>query len=126
MGAEWFVDCTDDVSNADEAFDKLVHEAYFNYGHNGYSGTICEKDGYITFPIPEFILEDIHSYHDVEDLIEYVSSEGYNAMGHDKKGKKGWAAKVYETIDDKWGPAGCFIYNSNYGKMYYFFGWASC
>ena len=38
--------------NAQVAFDKAVEQALYDHGHNGYTGTIAEKqeEGFIRFP----------------------------------------------------------------------------
>ena len=45
MGGEWF-ETESEGATVDEAFNKAVEQAIYDYGHSGYSGTIKEKDGF--------------------------------------------------------------------------------
>ena len=81
---------------AKEAFQSAVHQAQYEHGHGGYSGTIAEKHSFCMIPLPQG--KDHNEY--AEYLIDIGDSR----------------------IRDKWGDAGCFDLGD--GK-YYFFGWAS-
>ena len=83
--------------NAQEAFDDAVDQACYDFGHQGYTGSIAEKSSFVKIPLPE----GRNPYEYAETLI----SEGDS------------------RIDSKWGPAGCFELG---GEEFYFFGWASC
>ena len=52
MGGEWFEE-EGTGATAQEAFDKLVKEAQYDYGHSGYTGTIAEKPGFELVEAPE-------------------------------------------------------------------------
>lgn len=82
--------------SASDAFNEAVDQAHYDYGHQGYTGTICEKDSFVMIPLPEGI--DPESYADL--LIDNQDTR----------------------IDDKWGPAGCFQLSET---EFFFFGWAS-
>ncbi|WP_405523479.1 hypothetical protein OG426_09680 [Streptomyces canus] len=87
-----------------EAFDSVVEEAQFEYGHRGYTGGIAEKDRY-TGHLRERVAETIAE--------EYVS----HLMNRDD-----------DRIDDKWGPAGVIPVTPGEGgrPRLLFFGFASC
>lgn len=84
--------------DAKDAFNKAIEEAYYDWGHSGYTGTIAEKDSFIMIEVPEDFKEKPHDY------VEYL------LYGDD------------ERISDKWGPAGCIEIEKG---QYVFFGWAS-
>lgn len=71
-----------------EAYESAVAEAIFNHGHEPYSGTIKEKDGFVMIDVPSKWKgkEEEYAYH----LIEEDDSR----------------------ISDKWGPAGCILLES--------------
>lgn len=97
MGACSFVKVAKGDS-AQEAFDSAVKEAQYQHGHDGYSGTIAEKDSFKLFnPSQEWL----------KDMIE-------ERRHHDHK--------YWKEVDDKYGPAGCFDLG---GGEWMFFGWAS-
>lgn len=81
---------------ARKAFDEAVKNARYEYGHNGYTGTIAEKGSFVMITCPQG--RDPQDYAD--ELIEE----------EDKR------------IDDKYGPAGCIALGEN---RWLFFGWAS-
>jgi hypothetical protein len=95
MGAESFIN-TAAGKTAQEAFDAITHQARYNYGHAGYTGTIAEKHEFVMIDVPEGLDPVLYA----QQLIE------------DDDGR----------IDDKWGPAGCIDVG---GGTYLFFGWAS-
>lgn len=85
--------------NAQEAFDKAVEEALYEYGHRGYTGTIAEKGCFAVIPVPA----DEKPYEYAQRLMD----EGD------------------ERIDDKWGPCGCVLLKSGSKEnQYLFFGYA--
>lgn len=81
---------------ATEAFNKVVKEAQYEYGHGGYSGTIAEKSGFVMIAVPAGVAPRKYA----NDLINDDDPR----------------------ISDKWGPAGCIDLGN--GK-FFFFGWAS-
>lgn len=84
---------------AGQAFDAAVKEAQYDYGHAGYTGTICEKDGWVMVsdkPLP----------------LDEAVALGNRLLDEDDA-----------RISDKWGPAGAIAID---GGGFYFFGWASC
>lgn len=83
-------------SSAKEAFDKATADARYEHGHGGYTGTIAEKDSFVTIEVPPGL--------DPQEYAEKLFREGD------------------PRIDDKWGPAGCVHLG---GEDYLFFGWAS-
>ncbi|RLI66821.1 MAG: hypothetical protein DRO67_00160 [Candidatus Asgardarchaeum californiense] len=84
-------------STAKEAFQNAREEAFYDYGHSGYTGTIAEKN---TFRM-------IHC----ECTSEAVSAKMDEVMENESH----W-------IQDKWGPAGCIKLENN---EWLFFGFAS-
>lgn len=106
MGAEVFG--TRSIGrDAHEAFRIAVEQAAWAHGHEGYTGTIAEKDSFTMITLPE----GVNPWEYSEELIE--------------KGDR--------RIDDKWGPAGCFKGDEILDKdgkgtgtyEFFFFGWAS-
>ena len=95
MGAEVFFAKTSG-KNKQEAFKNAIEDAYYQHGHDGYTGSIAEKDSFVMIPLPEG--EDPYTYAD-----KLIDEED-------------------RRIDDKWGPAGCFDLGN--GESF-FFGWAS-
>ena len=95
MGSESFSHQAEGKS-AKDAFQKARKQALYDRGHDGYTGTIAEKDAFIMIELPKG--QEAEAYAD--KLIDEA----------DKR------------IDDKWGPAGCIQIKKN---LYLFFGWAS-
>ncbi|MBT7080174.1 MAG: hypothetical protein HN929_01685 [Chloroflexi bacterium] len=95
MGAETF-ETIGKGKTVQIAFNNAKEEAYYDYGHSGYTGTIAEKDRFIIIPLPEG--REAGEYSD--ELI----SDGD------------------PRIDDKWGPVGCIKIQDG---EWLFFGWAS-
>ena len=96
MGACEFT-CLGKGKTAQKAFNILVEEAQYDYGHAGYTGTIAEKDSFVMIDVPA----------DCKTPIVYADK----LLADDDK-----------RISDKWGPAGCVQVSKN---TWYFFGWAS-
>lgn len=71
-----------------EAFQKAVEEAQYLHGHDGYTGTIAEKESFVLIPVPEEYKARPMDY-------------AYKLMEDDD-----------ERIEDKWGPAGCVLVKS--------------
>lgn len=83
-------------TTARQAFADAREEAYYRFGHDGYTGSIAEKSKFMMIALPEG-----------EDAMTYA-----------------W--KLIDEgdprVDDKWGPAGCIDEGDG---NYLFFGWAS-
>ena len=77
MGAEYF-EIKVKGATAREAYRSAVEQAIWDWGHQGYSGTIKETDGFKEFNL---------NGKTVEDRIREIDQSG--------------------AIDDKWGPCGC-------------------
>ncbi len=71
---------------ARDAFVSAREEAFHRYGHDGYTGSIAEKDTFKMFVLP--------AGEEPGPAARRLLDEAY------KSGKPG-------TIDDKYGPAGC-------------------
>jgi hypothetical protein len=97
--------CRQRGKSSGEAFLAAVHEAQWEYGHGGYSGTIAEKRSHVMIYSDEVTSHDT-AYQYAEKLIDECDSR----------------------IWDKWGPAGCIeIPDSEQDgtKEFLFFGMAS-
>lgn len=81
---------------AAEAFNTAVQDALYAYGHDGYTGSIAEKNSYKMISVPD----DADPYDYAEKLIEEDD----------------------RRIADKYGPAGCIKLADG---EYLFFGYAS-
>ena len=79
MGASYFEDIGEGAT-AQEAFDALVEQAYWDFGHNGYTGTICEKRRW------QMATEEIMDEKDARELADDLAST--------------------EPFSSKWDPAG--------------------
>src|SRR5574343_422261 len=112
MGAETFENVVYEVRHgcktAKEAFDFAVEEAYYDYGHAGYTGTICEKQSFVLIKEAK-----CNTVKEALTLANKLIDEGD------------------DRIDDKWGPAGCIEVNEKITadsdkttKAFVFFGWA--
>ena len=95
MGASVFTHIAHGKS-AKEAFSNARQDALYNHGHGGYTGTIAEKDSFVTINVPAG--RDPREY--AEELIDTCDPR----------------------VDDKWGPAGCIAIGNG---RFLFFGWAS-
>lgn len=87
MGAEEF-NVISSGKNAQEAFNKAVEQAQYDYGHRGYTGTIAEKDSFIMIkPDPG---------QTIDDLMELVDDKwgpaGCIDLGDGKYRFFGWAS----------------------------------
>lgn len=98
MGGTTFKN-VEEGETAAQAFSRAVAGAQFDYGHNGYTGTIAEKYEFTIVTETPLPLDKAKSL--AEELIEDGDAR----------------------IDDKWGPAGCIPIEG--GKRFLFFGWAS-
>lgn len=88
-----------DAKTAKKAYKALVEEAHYYCGHSGYTGTICETDGFKLVKLPANIAPDTES-----------------------TAFKQWMEITRESeFKDKWGPCACVELPDHW----FFFGWAS-
>jgi len=81
----------------EEAFRRAVDMARYRFGHDGYTGSIAEKESFVMVEVPRGAEPEEHAY-------TLLMARGV----------------------DKWGPAGCIVLEPEKGeKEYLFFGWAS-
>jgi hypothetical protein len=101
MGAETFTSWVPrrPKDSVQAAFIEAVQQAGWQYGHDGYTGTIAEKDSFV-------VVGAASSFEAASQAAEKLIEEGD------------------QRIDDKWGPAGC-IEVTGEEPGYLFFGWAS-
>lgn len=102
MGAEVFTN-VGRGKTVKQAFNTLVEEAQYDYGHAGYTGTIAEKSEYKSASSKVFA-----SKQEALDFADKLLEDGNH-----------WC-------DDKWGPAAYVSFKDDKGETcYLFFGWAS-
>ncbi len=92
MGATDFYEEYIGRESPNAAFDLLREKAAYELGHDGYTGSIAEKDDYIMIECPP--RKEPGTY--VDELMDAEDSR----------------------IDDKWGPAGCIEFKGTYLKKY--------
>lgn len=97
MGASEFFQFSNGET-AKKAFINAVQEAKDDYGHNGYTGTIAEKNEYVR-------VGTVNTKEEAKELAEKL------LLDDDPR------------IEDKWGPAGAICINDT--NEWLFFGWAS-
>jgi len=95
MGAQEFY-CRAKGRTATEAFQAARDQAYYDYGHRGYTGSLAEKSTFAEIKVP-----------DGKSPLEYARELMENDDGR---------------ICDKWGPAGAIKIDK---ETWLFFGWAS-
>lgn len=71
-----------------EAFNEAVQQAQYESGHDGYTGTIAEKNDFVMIKVPT----DWHKGY--EAYVDHLINESD------------------PRIEDKWGPAGCILIES--------------
>lgn len=103
MGSTNF-ECSVNSISVDEAFRLAVDDAFYWHGHNGYTGTICEKAGYVVLDLGEKIsLSEAQKIADglcmawsnipvPEDVVKIIGSEER-------------AKEFADIYNDKWGDA---------------------
>lgn len=111
--------CSVDIETVSEAFQSAVDDAFYWHGHSGYSGTICEKPGYIVLDFgkklslaeAEEVGQELNMSWKVSSprLIELIGSEER-------------ATKFANIFNDKWNDA---IAIELIGNSWYFCGLAS-
>lgn len=110
MGARQFM-TTAEGATAKEAFAAAREEAWYDHGHAGYTGTIAEKDGFVTLDVPS-----------LTGATEEVAREYVQAAMSHQSDIRGDMQQLAEAVGDKWGPAGHIDLG---GGRHLFFGWAS-
>lgn len=95
MGSsEFIVEWSGD--SAKDAFNNAREDAFYNFGHAGYTGTIAEKTSFVKINCPKDKIPIDYA----QELLDNL----------DKR------------IENKWGPAGCI---ESGPRCYIFFGFAS-
>ena len=112
MGAENF-STTGTGTSVTEAFRDAQDSAFWEHGHGGYTGTIAEKPGCRLFELP------------VGQSIEAIERALSDAWNPDAERPAWLTDELYETYNDKWGPAVAFQDPTD-PKTWHFMGWASC
>ncbi len=142
MGAETFF-VTSTGKNPYEAFDRVVTQARYDYGHAGYTGTIAEKSDFAMMKVAV----DSWRWEKIPRYFDRVLAK--TALGHSPKDKlpgepipekyRAEIRRLAETYDDKWGPAVGYEVTGtaaikikeghdrklSHDKAYVFCGWAS-
>lgn len=136
-----------------EAFQTAVDNAYYEYGHGGYTGSIAEKSGAVEFRIPpdclpEIVdesvrhwsfamrvdgamcfLSDYYGDSDIEEALtreetsEWSRQAQVDALALRKALGNKEFRRMVDTWGDKWGHAVAFRIDK---EMYGFCGLASC
>ena len=109
MGAMIFYNSAKGI-NAREAFKQEQEQAYYEYGHGGYSGTIAEKSSYTMSRKPK----DFDANQWVEMIEDFDEDDKDQEYYYELK-------KDFEVYDDKWGDALCIPTTDGF----VFIGWAS-
>jgi len=97
MGADTFINLQV-APDAKTAFRVLTENARYRYGHDGYTGSVAEKDSFT-------MIDTVETQTEAIELANRLVDE------EDPR------------VDDKWGPAGCIEIKSK--GAFLFFGWAS-
>lgn len=110
MGGMSF-DCYGEGATVKAAYNNAVNNAYYDYGHAGYTGTIAEKDGFVLFELPSPGVS--------ADAVADAAMEAYSDvsrlthLGYDET----TATKIRDVYGDKWGPAVALPYGE--GKWFF-------
>jgi hypothetical protein len=125
MGATTF-STTAVGKTADAAFTEARNEALYQYGHNGYTGTIAEKRSY------QLITDSLESIRARYERLPEPELRRFVLAGLQEGKREYMAAALLDLndprIDNKYGPAGCIdLGPAKDGKQhkYLFFGWAA-
>ncbi len=152
MGAEAFEVMTNGKDVA-EAFTRAVDNAFWDYGHAGYTGTICEKPGAYLIPTPKGVTaqdaaeaivaaqgwdsprsiwpdmkpEFVEQQNKHYELAEAAFAKVAKWFGQHE------AEKIVKMSDDKWDDAVAIELtakeypkdNATGDRWFFFFGWAS-
>ncbi len=101
MGATDF-QCTAKAKTPKEAFADLKERAMHSHGHDGYTGTIAEKSGFVEFDTPrglttqQFLNVIQEGYDDDNRLDEDLGGDALDDV-----------VKASDLYENKWGPAVC-------------------
>lgn len=106
MGAESFTDVVPQLSvdNINDAFHSACENAAYWHGHGGYTGTICEKPGFV-----EFTLSPPPSLHEAYFIADALCMSWGGKIEHlvvERFGDK--ASEASDLYNDKWGNAVAF------------------
>jgi len=101
MGAEDFYTVSSG-KNPEEAFKSAIDETRYECGHRGYTGTIAEKNSFVSCSENVF-----GSYQEASDYAKNLIDESD------------------DRVDNKWGPAGYVRFKNGTEVKFLFFGWAS-
>ena len=143
MGADRF-ETESTGKDFDEAFQRAVDNAFYDYGHAGYTGSICEKPGAYLIPTPKGMkaYDVMNVILDAQGIFVWDAATESQAAAFKQVVK--WfgqdeAEKIVNMSDDKWDDAvGIELADDEYGltpvwhpipkneKRFLFFGWASC
>lgn len=115
MGGQTFI-TTETGSTPLVAYDDAVASALYEHGHNGYTGTIAEKAGFIVVESPQGV-DGVYLVDAIEDCFDKASDRLIELIGPDE------ADRVFRIYDDKWGPA---VAVQTGHEEWTFLGWASC
>ena len=152
MGAEQF-EVMSNGKDLAEAFTRAVDAAFYDYGHSGYTGSICEKPGVYLIPTPKGVTaqdvaeaivdaqgwdnprsvwpdmkpEFVEQQNKHYELADAAFAKVAKWFGQDE------AEKIVKMSDDKWDDAVAIEMTANeYPKddatgdrWFFFFGWAS-
>lgn len=146
MGADQFME-NGKGKDVMDAFQKAVDQAAYEHGHGGYSGSLAEKRSYVEITPLEGVAPEEYAalvlYEAWQFMMDeewdakterYVcppfnkeklhprSLEAFNKYNLSAPGRLSKVLKDYQSIYDKWGPAGAIKINE---KEWCFFGWAS-
>ena len=140
MGADQFF-TIELGSNQHRAFDKAKHDAQWEYGHGGYTGTIAEKPGFKYFgEVNSHYWDKMVGFFDREVAKKYRDSPKERLPGNPIPAQyKDQVGRLVDLYDDKWGPAICYRITGaaalkiktqrdrkdSHDKVYAFMGWAS-
>jgi hypothetical protein len=115
MGAEQF-ETIGIGASVNEAFVAAVDDAHHWYGHAGYTGTVCEKPGFVEFPVPKgFTAADV-----VKALeVSWRDQKPLQAI----YGDANTVSRIASLYDDKWEAAVALRVDAT---TWVFCGWASC
>lgn len=131
MGAEYF-ETTWAGRDATEAFRFCTEEARHLEGHGGYTGTIAEKSSFVLYELPARMtfpkmMKLVRLYEErqwaldeAERMLGAKAAERKRAQARLRKAERAFdkacpdrplrdlVRRVYNTTEDKWGPAAAF------------------
>ena len=120
MGATNF-ECSVNSVSVDEAFRLAVDDAFYWHGHNGYTGTICEKPGYVVLDLGKKITSN-----EAQEIADAFCMSYGNKLIPEKIveliGSEERAREFADIYNDKWNDA---IAIQLVGDSWYFCGFAS-